>query len=403
MKTFNSVVILGLSLLVTTHSENASFPEDVNLKTEQDPCTDKSAENTPGKWNKDPFVAYAGNPGFPAFVKKLEAQEEILHKALGTPVGPFTSKKHPSMEINANFFDYYCDNGKLEVEDEYSDGAHIYGISSLRGGYLILGEKKFQLMGSPIGEIKGYPAFEEDWVGTPGGGATFTWTVIVSKKGVPLYRYATKKEVLDHIVKVVETRRPQDIALLEQYFQIRPADVQEAERKKELDYFIGPAKDDAQRKKWTERFNNDYQTDQQKRDEAVAKCNASADRVLANAEKLRARYSAAELEEPAYVYQWHIGNNAGFSDDEFDFDLPKNDPEPRPTNIPVKNMGKPFVIQKTKYYDQTLPATVPQYFIVTFSWTAGKSKGFINEKGEKLRDDFFARFDFDKLAEMIGK
>jgi hypothetical protein len=416
MKTLNSVVILGLSLLVTTQSEKVPFKGEAILKTEQEPCTQKSVENTPGKWKKDAFVNYSENPGFPSFVKKLEAQEDILHMALGNPVGfdahcyywmsenPFTSKKHPSMEINVNFYDYFCDDGTLEVETEYSDGAYITGVSSLRGGNFKIGPKKFKLMGSPIGEIKGYPAFEQDWTGTPSGnGATFTWTVIVSKKGVPLYRYASRKEVLDHIVQVVGTRRPQDIALLEQYFQIRPADVQEAERKKELAYFIGPAKDDAQRKNWTERFNKDYQTDQQKRDEAVAKCNASADKVLANVDKIRARYSAAELEEPAYVYKWLTNYDTGFGEDDFDFALPKNDPEPRPTNIEDKNMGKPFAIQKTKYFDQTLPATTPQYFIVSFSWTAGKAKGFINEKGEKLRNDFFARFDFDKLADMIGK
>ena len=415
MKTLNSVVILGLSLLVTSPVEKSVSSGEVILKTEQEPCTDNSAENTPGKWKKDVFVSYSDNPGFPAFVKKLEVQEDILHKAIGSLPGydancyfwmsdnPFTSKKHPVMEINTNFYHYSCENGKLAIETEYSDGAYIKGFSSRRGGENIIGAKRFYLMGSPIGEIKGYPAFEQDWTGTPGGGATFTWTVIVSKKGVPLYRYATRKEVLDHIVQVVGKKRPQDIALLEQYFQIRPADVQEADRKKELAYFIGPAKDDAQRKNWTERFNKDYQTDQQKREEAVAKCNASADRVLANIEKVRARYNAAGLEEPAYVYNWLTNYNNGFSEENFDFDLPKNDPYPRPTNIPTKNMGKPLAIQIINYFDPNLPATVPQYFTVSYSWTAAKSKGFRNEKFEKLRDDFFARFDFDKLAEMIGK
>ena len=56
-----------------------------------------------------------------------------------------------------------------------------------------------------------------------------------------------------------------------------------------------------------------------------------------------------------------------------------------------------------QYFDPNLPATSPQYFTVSYSWTAAKSKGFRNEKFEKLRDDLFARFDFDKLAEMIGK
>ncbi|TAL74971.1 MAG: hypothetical protein EPN88_03555 [Bacteroidetes bacterium] len=415
MKVFNSFAILGLSFLVMAPADLSTTSREVYLKSVQEPCTQKSAENAPGKWKKDVFNSIPDNPGLPQLVKKLEMQEEILHKALGNPAGfdakcyfwipdnPFTSKKHPVMEVNVNFYLYYCDEGKLGVEKEFSDGAYIVGISSLRSGKFIIGTKKFQLMGSPIGEIRGYPAFEQDWTGTPDGGATFTWTVIVSKKGIPLYRYATRKELLDHLVQVVEKKRPEDIALIEQYTQIRPSDVQSAEKQKELTSFIAGAKDDAQRKNWTDRFNNDYRTDQQKLEEAKTKCNANADKVKARLELVRARYSPAGLEETAYVYTWLTNYNTAFYEDDFDFDLPKNDPDPRPKNIPTKNMGKPFAIQKKDYFDPNLPATTPQYFIVSYSWTAGKSTGFRSEKFEKLRDDFFARFDFDKLAEMIGK
>lgn len=415
MKTFNSFAILGLSFLVIVKADFSTTSREESLITEQDPCTQKSAENTPGKWKKDVFNSIADNPGLPALVKKLEKQEEILHNALGNPVGfdakcyfwmadnPFTSKKRPVMEVNVNFYHYYCDEGKLDVDTEYSDGAYIVGVSSLRGGKFAIGTKKFQLLGSPIGEIKGYPAFEQDWTGTPGNAAIFKWTVIVSKKGVPLYRYASRKEVLDHLVQVVEKKRPDDLASLGLIFTIRPSEEQESERKKELAYFIAPAKDDAQRKNWTDRFNKDYRTDQQKLDEAKAKINASADRVIANLTKIRARYTPAELEEPAYVYTWLTNYNTAFYEEDFDFDAPKNDPMPRPTNIGTEMMGKPLAIQKINYFDTNLPATSPQYFTVSFSWMAAKSNGFRNEKFEKLRDDFFARFDFDQLYGMLGK
>jgi len=416
MKTFHSFAILGLSLLAFAPSDFSAVSREVFRGIEQDPCTEKSAENTPGKWKKDVFNSIADNPGLPALVKKLEMQENILHKALGNPVGfdancyfwvpenPFTSKKRPVMEVNVNFYHYYCDEGKLDVNSEYTDGANITGISSLRSGRFIIGAKKFMLLGSPIGEIKGYPAFEQDWTGSPGGeAATFKWTVFVSKKGTPLYRFATRKEVLDHLELVVEKQRPEDLISLGLIFPIRPADVQEAERKKELAWFIATAKDEAQRKNWTDRFNKDYRTDQQKLQEAKDKINASADRVMANLAKIRARYTPAELEEAAYMYTWLTNYNTAFYEEDFDFDAPKNDPIPRPTNIEDELMGKPLAIQKINYFDTNLPSTTPQYFIVSFSWTAGKSNGFRNEKYEKLRDDFFTRFDFDQLYGMLGK
>jgi hypothetical protein len=58
-------------------------------------------------------------------------------------------------------------------------------------------------------------------------------------------------------------------------------------------------------------------------------------------------------------------------------------------------MGKPLAIYVRDYFDPNLPGTSPQYFTVAFSWTAIKS--------EKLRDDFFARFDFDRLVSLLGK
>jgi hypothetical protein len=414
MKIHNSFVILGLSFLVMAPAEISTTSRKAILETQQSPCTQKSAENTPFKWKKEIFNSLPNNPALSPLVAKLDMQAEILHKALGDATGfdakcyfwvpgnPFSDKNPHVMEVNVNFYPYYCDDGKLEVEKEYSDGIRILGNGSGGPGFKI-GTKTFRLLGSPIGEIRGYPAFEADWTGTPGGGATFTWTVLVTKKGMPLFRYATRKELLDHLMQVVEKKRPEDIALIEQYTPIRPSDVQVAEKQKELTSFIASAKDDAQRKNWTDRFNRDYRTDQQKLEEAKIKCNANADKVVARLKSVRARYSPAGLEETAYVYKWLTNYNTAFYEEDFDFDLPKNDPFLRPTNIETKNMGKPFAISQKSYFDPNLPGTSPQYFTVDFSWTVGKSTNFRNEKFEKLRDDFFARFDFDKLAEMLGK
>ena len=158
MKTINSVAIIGISILLMAPADLSTTSKEITLKTDQEPCTDKSAENTPGKWKKDVFNSIAANPGLPALVIKLEKQEDILHEALDNPVGfdancyfwlpenPFTSKKRPVMEVNVNFYRYYCDDGKLDVNTKYTDGAQIMGISALRGGNFVIGAKRYTLI-----------------------------------------------------------------------------------------------------------------------------------------------------------------------------------------------------------------------------------------------------------------
>ena len=70
--------------------------------------------------------------------------------------------------------------------------------------------------------------------------------------------------------------------------------------------------------------------------------------------------------------------------------------------------GKPFAIPDTAYFDPNLPRSAAQFLTVSFTWTdhvvtrSGKHM-LENPKWEKIRDDFFARLDFDRLVSLLGK
>lgn len=418
MKKFNLFAIMGLSFFVMSPSEISTSKGDGQDGSQKGPCTTESAKMAPGKWTVAAFNSLPDNPAVPAIVRNLEKEAEILHRALGEPVGfdargyfrvpgnPFTQKSPQPLEVNVPFYSYYCDEGKVAAEEEYSGGVMIHTNSTWPMGDLKgikIGAKTFRMLGSPIGEIRGYPAFEADWKSNPDG-ANFTWAVLVSKKGMSPFRYATRTEILDHLVQIVEKKHPENQALLDQYTLIRPEEVQAAEKQKELASFLDGARDDATRKSRTERFNKDYRTDQQKLEEMKKKSTGISDKVAANLAAVRARYTPEQLKEPGYVYPWLLNYNTEFNEEDFDFTLPKNDPYCRPadyTNCP--NMGKPLAIFKGEYFDRDLPSTSPQYFTVAFSWTAIKADKFRNEESEKLRDEFFARFDFDQLVSLLGK
>jgi len=417
MNNFKLFAIAGLSFLLISPTENTSGLLIERPGNEQTPCTVESVKTTPGNWSVDPFTMLPSNPALPALVKNLQKEAELVHKALGGFTGfdakcylyvadnPFIKKTPHRLEVNVPFYHYYCDNGKLMVEDEYSDGALVYSNSTwpMGGvGGIKLGTKVCRTLGSPIGNIRGYPAFEADWTGSPAG-STFTWIVLVTKKEKPLFRYASKAEILDYLVQMAAKSRTENQASIDQYVVIRPESVQTEERKKELASFLDGATSESARQSRTERFNKDYRNDQQKKDDTKKKATEEANKVSANITAVRARYSPEQLNEPGYVQDWLLNNNNGFSDNNFDFVQPKTDPFCRPTDNTGCPMGKPLAIYNSQYFDPALPSTSAQYFTVAFRWTAGKSDKFRNLQGEKLRDEFFARFDFDELAAILGK
>ena len=155
--------------------------------------------------------------------------------------------------------------------------------------------------------------------------------------------------------------------LVEQLNPIRPPAVQAAEKEKDLARFLQGAKDDKQRQNWIERFNKDYLTDDQKREAAKRAMIADQDNNAAHLEAVSARSNTRDCKRAP-----------GCGD-----------------------MGKPLAILTRSYMDSSLPSSVPQFFTVTFGWSAPQNGR--DEKFERLRDDFFARFDFDRLVAMLGK
>jgi hypothetical protein len=380
-------------------------------------CTAESFLDAPGKWIK--IADDINNPIIPAaqvppLLKKMEAYFDLLRGAVREPSGfdaqwyrsirgePLFKNGPQRHEVTAGFFRFSCDNGVLEPDLEYSDQVavmandfwHMSGIARFN-----IGGKRALILGSPIGEIRGYPLLEPNYSAINAGLAhSYKWVALVTRPGKSPFRYLTRKEVLDHPKAVNEKKRTEALALAEQLNPIRPQPVQEAEKEKELARFINGAKDERQRQNWTERFNKDYRTDAQKREEAQRKMNSIHDAVLKRLQTVEAR-DAALLQEPALVRGWLINEAPNES---FDFAPPKKDRHIC-AGLCGEPHGKPLVTIDESYFDPSLPRSSPQFFIVTFRWEATERNKYRDPKFEKLRDEFFERFDFDRLAAMLGK
>lgn len=249
-------------------------------------------------------------------------------------------------QINVPLFRFDCEGGKLTHEDEHSEAAAV-GVNTVwhmagpEASTIINGKKHFAF-GSPIGQIRGFPAFQTDY----GGMAGTRWVVLVARPGkLRPFHFATRREVLDSL---------------------------KAQAEKETAEMM-PKMNDIGRKSAQKQ---------------LAK-------TLARLETVRSRYTPAQLEETAQSHPSAIS----MAWDTFDFKKTKEE-SCGAKGTCADGWGRPFALPTRAYYDLTGSPAKPQFFTVVFEWAGGAREP--DPRIAKLRDDFFARFDFDKLVSLLG-
>ena len=379
---------------------------------EPPPCaSDESVRTVPGQWKaklqKDIEIGTAIPAGeLPGVLKAMEGRSELIHKALGEPVGydavwyrrvggKLFGKGPAGTETIVARHKYICQKGRLFIEPEYDGVTTIasnttWEMSGPEASYVI-GGKNYYEFGSPIGEVRGFPAYQTDF---RGGANVTSWVVLVTRPGKRNFHLATRKEVLDSVKADNEKLRADELDKITRYTPVRPKAAQEQDKAKDLALFLKGAKDDAQRQKWTERFEKDYRTDEQKRDALLEKVNKIHDKVRGHLDQVRARYTAAQLEETAMTHPNYIT----MPDERFDF-LPTHQEKCGKGDCGERH-GRPFAAPGPDY-NPSAPAGKPLFFAVIFQW-AGGDRGAQDPRREKLRDAFFANLDFDRLVSELA-
>lgn len=369
--------------------------------------TDADVQSIPGKWVKKSQPDIAKNPAIPdaerpVVLKRLEEHTELVRKALGAPVG---YDQVLDLGVGGKLFDkgpvqynttvyrncYYCSQGRLFDQEDYCGNVIVaansaWAMSGPEARFKIGGKNNYAF-GSPIGEIRGFPAFQTDFHGPS---SQTSWVVLVTRPGKNPLHLATRKELLDSLKARNEELRKEELDGRVKYFPVRPQAEQAKDKAKDLALFLKGAKDDAQRQHWTERFEKDYRTDEQKRDEALAKISKRYDRIRDHLAKVEARYTPEQLGQTAMSHENYIDH----PDEDFDF---------RPTHEEKcgkgscgEGHGRPFASPGPDY-DAAAPASKPLFYTVSFTWDRANAK-VMDPATQKLRDDFFAKFDFDALV-----
>lgn len=395
-------IVGGLLLLIWSGTAGAADKQS---------CTDASAGTAPSTWKSSFQPGVETGEGIPradlpGVMTRTVEYSGLLRKALGDPPG-YGLEWHrriggqlfaggPAQYITeVKLYAYECDGGILKREGDSTATAAINvnstWVMSGNSTYPI-GEKRHYSFASRIGEVRGFPAYQTDY---HTAGKLVEWVVLVAKPGKRPFRFATRQEVLNSMLALNETKRAEAIAISDSLSPIRPQAVQEQDKQKELALFLKGAKDEQQRQNWIARFEHDYQTDDQKREAGRRKMNSFHDKIRVRLNTVMARYSPEELNQTGMSHP----SSVMMPWDDFDF---------KPTHQEVcgkgicgDGHGRSFALPIRTYYDADVSIAVPQFFTVSFEWAAGSSLS--NPPMEKMRDEFFARFDFSKLVALIGQ
>ena len=377
------------------------------------PCKqDEDLHYLPGTWASEfqhdvESSSFLTKPDLARALKDTTVYAELVHAALN--ISGYTAQWNRSVggrlfgtgpakyQMDVYLTDFDCVNGFVmraddpdREERDWDQSAHaailINSTWSMSGpeADIRINGKKYYSFGSPIGEIRGFPAYES---------AGRVWVVLVSKPGKKPFHFATRQEVLESLKAQAEAERAKMLGDSTKYVKIRSAEEQKADHDRQLALFLKGAKDDAQREHWRQRFEHDWRSDEQQLAEAQGKMNKDGDKTLAHINELIAQQTPEQMKMPAMAHRndfMRVGADFKF--------MPTHE-ETCGQGMCGEIFGSPFGIPNINYYNPELSPGRPQFFCVVFSWEGRTDK--IEPRLEKMRDDFFAKFDFDKLASML--
>jgi hypothetical protein len=251
--------------------------------------------------------------------------------------------------------------------------------------------KEIMIMPFQIGTVQGYPYFEPTYTGPDV--RTHHRSVLLATPGKLPYRVLTRNEVLEYMTMRLDEEKKKMMELIDNT-KIRPKSEQDAEKMQEAKYYRENYSDPGV----AERYLANFKSDEQKRDEKKKKAEEDYKYKYERLNIVRKMFEN-ELESPAVLYEGNLA--PGTINDNWTFVQDKLKDDHLCT--PDCRHGHQFAILNDAYFDKKLPGGVPQFITVTFNLTVTNSNNFRDPLFEKLKEEWEKKFNFAKLAELLGK
>ena len=388
-----------------------------SIKTTGGPCTDKMAQNAKGEWMKLNERFSDVNQA-----QKIEVNNriDILHSLLlqlyPKPIGMdvrvnrgasksfFGATRRysrtqddvlsfdyvntlplTSISYLANFSPHYCahtDKGIVFAAGKTNENSDGIGLSINDLGVLADGpsmDDDWTINGLPVRRLN--TVVTEKWKGYElygdirGRGRL----ILIHREGILPYLPVTRKQYLDRCI-VYTSRLHDKMIQLAKQMPVRSPEEQEKEKKAKLDKFQKQFPNDPKKLKTNvDYYLSQYKTDQQVRDERIAKAIEVKDRELKIfTDELEKTTREGLLDSPAIILAMYYTVPAVFETD------------PRKGNM--------LIIENPGYIRRNLAGHIPQFMVLHWKWNPD---GYPAQKPyEKL---FLEDFPIEKLQAMIDK
>ncbi len=340
----------------------------------------------------------------PDFIARPRGMQIGYYRAVGSPTpGTSTLDKQPyPLHVEAMIFSFGCAGGKVTRRWTDADAGLSIDTNSLfdileHTGMTLDGRKVYKLH-LDLGEHRGHRLFMPP-VTQPLDASRVQRSVLVAREGRLPFAHVSRKQVLDYLRAQVESASKVETERAASTVTIRPREEQEAEKERRIAEIQSYAISDSAKKARIERLLADHKTDEQRRDEAVARQSGLFAARLKRLDTIQSGYTAAQFQEPAVVPGPSDVSYSVLDRDDWNFVSPAVDLSV--DCYPRCRYGQYLVTLDDGYYDPSLPRSAPQVFVVTLGWRDDPKS--VRPSKARLRDESLALFDFAALEAMLRK
>lgn len=359
----------------------------------QTPCNEERIMSVKGKWAKRPDANMkAGNQAL--ITGRIDKMQQLLQAAYPEPRG-IEAAWYRSMEgynssvnngatsyvLNALFKAYYCNTNVNTMLVGTETGTWFY-VWANKFSWFVQPVGEFTIKQQPVylltpkeGEFKGYSIHKGLHNQNSNTGIRYSRTIIITRKDQLPYVAVTRKQYLLAFLAYNQKKLPEVLASIEKNTPVKSEEQEEDNKRIQLEK-IEKTTPPARVARMKESFLLNYVTDKQRKEKWIGDTKKRYEKEMTVVKDFITNSRLDELEQPAILDGIDITSFKGFSTD--------------------AKGGQQLVRLNPDYFNSNLPAYVPQFLVVYWSWDKGKPE-------ENFKNQLEANFNFAALQEMIDK
>jgi hypothetical protein len=346
-----------------------------------------------GKWVKHTDAnMQTGNQA--AITTRIDKMQQLLQTAYPEPKGieaywyrsmggyyAAIAGTSSAYELNALFKTYYCNSHvkKMLLATETGNWFDIWvnkfkWFAEIDDKFLV-NNKPVYLLTKELGELNGFPMYAGINNATSNTGTSFSKTILISRPGMLPYTPVTRKQYLLVFLSMKEAwQKSYKENLLK--IPVRSDVEEEVYKKQQLEKAVLAAgTDEKLREKARTNFLRGYTTAKQRQQADIARSEEVYRKDIQAATAYLANTTAEELDKPAYLRSGYVGYFREFA---------------KPSE------GGMMVQVNESYFNNKLPAHVPQFIIAYWRWNKEKPS---LDYASHIENNF----NFKALQEMLDK